>query len=63
MQAKKVGIIGLGMVGKIHLEMLNRIPQAEVIAAAEKDDETAELAMEKYNIDRKSTRLNSSHYS
>lgn len=50
MQAKKVGIIGLGMVGKIHLEMLNRIPQAEVIAAAEKDDETAELAMEKYNI-------------
>lgn len=50
MTFKKVGIIGLGMVGKIHLEMLNRIGQTEVVAVAEKNMDIAKQIQNKYNI-------------
>lgn len=46
----KVGLIGAGYIGMVHLEVLRRIAGAEVVAVADSDPERARAAAEKYGI-------------
>ena len=48
----KVGIIGLGHIGKFHVEKLLRMPNVLVIGFFEPNNETAQTAIEKYGIER-----------
>ncbi|HEX2695375.1 MAG TPA: Gfo/Idh/MocA family oxidoreductase, partial [Acidobacteriota bacterium] len=46
----KVGLIGAGYIGMVHLEVLRRIAGAEVVAVADSDPERARAASETYGI-------------
>lgn len=46
----KVGVIGAGYIGMVHLEMLRRIPEAEVVAVADPNLDLARRAGEKLGI-------------
>ncbi len=46
----KVGIIGTGYVGMIHIEQLRRCAQVEIIALAETNKELADQVGQKFNI-------------
>jgi predicted dehydrogenase len=48
----KVGLIGTGYIGMVHLEMLRRIPGAEVVAVADTNRALAEAAAAKLGIPR-----------
>jgi predicted dehydrogenase len=47
MNKVKVGLIGTGYIGMVHLEMLRRIVEVEVVAAADADANLARRAAEK----------------
>ncbi|WP_221566808.1 Gfo/Idh/MocA family protein [Alkalihalobacillus sp. TS-13] len=55
METIKVGIIGIGIIGKQHLEFYSKIPGAEVIAAADINGSELDRVAEKYNIAYKYT--------
>lgn len=38
MEKKRVGVIGSGMIGKLHVEALRRIPCVEVVSLAEMNE-------------------------
>jgi predicted dehydrogenase len=46
----KIGILGAGNIGRVHIESLQRVMGAEVVAVADTDTETAAAAREKYSI-------------
>jgi predicted dehydrogenase len=46
----KVGVIGAGYIGMVHLEMLRRIPLAEVVAVADSNPDLARRAGERWGI-------------
>jgi predicted dehydrogenase len=46
----KVGFVGVGQIGKHHLEMYKKIPGVEVAAIADVDPDRAKLIAEEYNI-------------
>lgn len=50
MKKIKVGLIGTGYIGKVHLEMLRRIVGVEVVAVADADPAQARLAAEALEI-------------
>jgi predicted dehydrogenase len=52
MKSIKVGLIGTGYIGIVHLEMLRRIVGVEVLAAADTNRELAARAAEKLGIPR-----------
>jgi len=52
MKSIKVGLIGTGYIGLVHLEMLRRLVGVEVLAVADKNRELASRAAEKLNIPR-----------
>ena len=47
----KIGIIGCGKIADQHAESINRIPNAEIIAACDKDLLMAKQLQERFNID------------
>ncbi|MGP4078773.1 Gfo/Idh/MocA family protein [Pseudalkalibacillus sp. R45] len=55
METIKVGIIGVGIIGKQHLEFYSKIPGAEVIAAADINESELDRVADKYNIVHKYT--------
>lgn len=52
MKTIKVGLIGTGYIGMVHLEMLRRLGGVEVAAVADTNRDLAEAASEKYRISR-----------
>lgn len=52
MKKFKVGVIGTGYIGMVHLEILRRITEADVIAVADTNHDLAQAAAEKYSIPR-----------
>jgi predicted dehydrogenase len=50
MSRVKVGLIGAGYIGKVHLEVLRRIENIEIIAVADTNKSLADGAAAKYNI-------------
>jgi predicted dehydrogenase len=50
MKKIKVGLIGTGYIGMVHLEILRRIVEAEVVAVADSNQALARRAAEKLNI-------------
>ena len=50
MKKFKVGLIGTGYIGMVHLEMLRRIVEAEVVAVADSNQDQARRAAEKLEI-------------
>ncbi|HDY88564.1 MAG TPA: Gfo/Idh/MocA family oxidoreductase [bacterium] len=46
----KVGLIGTGYIGMVHLEMLRRLPAVEVIAVADNNRDLAKAASEKFTV-------------
>jgi predicted dehydrogenase len=46
----KVGVIGTGFIGPIHIENARRTFKAEVIALVEKDMDTARTKAEMYDV-------------
>ncbi|MCX6560002.1 MAG: Gfo/Idh/MocA family oxidoreductase [Candidatus Aminicenantes bacterium] len=52
MKKLKVGLVGAGYIGMVHLEMLRRIVEAEVVAVADPNRELARRAADKLGIPR-----------
>jgi predicted dehydrogenase len=52
MNKMKVGLIGAGYIGMVHLEMLRRIVEAEVVAVADPNRDLARRAADKLGIPR-----------
>lgn len=50
MEKTKVGIIGMGLIGKAHMDALRRIPQVEIVALCEPDPAVAQAQAEKWGI-------------
>ncbi|MED1864374.1 Gfo/Idh/MocA family oxidoreductase [Fictibacillus nanhaiensis] len=50
MKKVRIGIIGVGMIGKVHLENYEKISGAEVVAACDIDEIELKQVAEKYNI-------------
>jgi len=46
----RVGLVGTGYIGLVHLEILRRIPRVEVVAVADSDQSRARAAAENLNI-------------
>lgn len=55
MEKLKVGIIGTGRFGRLHLQVFNQIKDCEVIAIADIDEEILRKTKIEYNIDRSYT--------
>ncbi len=52
MDKTKVGIIGMGLIGKAHLDALRRLPEVTVAAIVERDAEMAKALAEQYAVPR-----------
>lgn len=52
MKKYKVGIIGLGYIGKVHIEMLRRLINVEIIAVADTDKELADSIGRQFNVNK-----------
>ena len=50
MKKLKVGIVGLGFVGILHIDAIRRIPYAEIVAVADKNMEQTKRIAEEYGI-------------
>jgi predicted dehydrogenase len=50
MKKIRIGIIGVGMIGKVHLENYEKISGAEIVAACDIDDIELKQVAEKFNI-------------
>lgn len=50
MRKVRIGIIGVGLIGKSHLEQYAKIPDAEIVAICDIDGKEAQKVAEKYNI-------------
>jgi predicted dehydrogenase len=48
----RIGLIGTGYIGMVHLEMLRRIPGADIVAVADTNRALAEAAAKKFDIPR-----------
>lgn len=48
----KVGVIGTGYIGKVHLEMLKRLDNVEIVAVAETDMNLADEVAKKFGIEK-----------
>ncbi|HEY5583116.1 MAG TPA: Gfo/Idh/MocA family oxidoreductase, partial [Ruminiclostridium sp.] len=46
----RIGIIGVGMIAKMHMEIYKNIPDAEIVAAADINETELKFVSEKYNI-------------
>lgn len=46
----KIGIIGVGQIGKAHVKRYMEIPEVEIVAIADINDEEAQLVAKQYNI-------------
>lgn len=46
----KVGVLGLGFIGQQHIEAIRRIPNTEIIAICDPNEQTARTIAEKYSI-------------
>ena len=52
MKTIKVGLVGTGYIGMVHLEMLRRIPGVEVVAVADTNRALAQTAAKRFSIPR-----------
>ena len=50
MKSVKIGVLGVGNIGRVHIESLQEVPGAEVAAVADTDNEAAATAAERYSI-------------
>lgn len=50
MERVRIGIIGVGQIGKHHLEEYARIPEAQIVAVADVNEAEARRVAERYNI-------------
>ncbi len=50
MKKTKVGIVGMGLIGKAHLDALRRVPQVEVVAISERDEKLSREMAERFAI-------------
>lgn len=50
MKKVRIGIIGVGMIGKVHLENYEKISSAEIVAACDIDEIELKQVAEKFNI-------------
>lgn len=50
MERLKLGVVGIGMMGAVHIEANQRNALAEIVAIAEPDQERLDLAKARYNI-------------
>ncbi|MEC0093921.1 Gfo/Idh/MocA family protein [Paenibacillus macquariensis] len=50
METVKIGIIGVGQIGKMHIEQYQSIPGAEIIAVCDVNEVEAKRVAEKFNI-------------
>ena len=48
--AIKLGIIGVGQIGKVHIKRYQDVPGAEIVAVADINEAEAQRVAEKYNI-------------
>lgn len=46
----RIGVIGVGQIGKVHLDRYQAIPDAEIVAVADINEIEARFVAEKYNI-------------
>lgn len=51
MRKIRIGIIGVGQIGKRHLELYESIEDAQVVAVCDQNEQEARRVAEKYNID------------
>ncbi len=52
MDTLKIGLIGAGYIGRVHLEMLRRLGGIEVVALADSDPERSRAAADRFGIPR-----------
>ena len=52
MKKLKVGIVGLGFVGQLHIDAIRRLPYAEIIAVADANAELAQNIASRYGIEQ-----------
>ncbi|RLE82124.1 MAG: gfo/Idh/MocA family oxidoreductase [Thermoprotei archaeon] len=52
MQRVKIGVIGCGSIGKIHIANLKKIESAEVVAACDIDEEELKRVREEFGVER-----------
>ena len=53
MQKVKIGVVGLGTVGQtVHLPILAKIPEVEIVAVCDIESSKAEFVAKKYDIPR-----------
>jgi predicted dehydrogenase len=52
MKKLKVAVAGLGFIGPAHIEALRRIPNIEVVAISDIDEETAKTKAESLGIEK-----------
>lgn len=52
MNKTKVGIVGMGLIGKAHLDALRRIPEVEIVAVCEWDGKNAQACAGRYAVER-----------
>ncbi|HMA52870.1 MAG TPA: Gfo/Idh/MocA family oxidoreductase, partial [Acidobacteriota bacterium] len=52
MKSIKVGLIGTGYIGLVHLEMLRRLGDVEVVAVADTNGDSARAAAAKFGVGR-----------
>ncbi len=52
MQKIRVGVAGVGFIGKAHIDALRRLPGVEVTAIAERDEETAKRLADQLGVPR-----------
>lgn len=50
MQKTRVGIVGMGLIGKAHMDALRRIPEVEVVAICDRDDAAAAALAARYGV-------------
>jgi len=53
--SRKVAIIGMGYIGKVHLDMLLRVPNVEVVAIADANETIVTDLAKKFGIKKYST--------
>lgn len=48
----KIGVIGVGFIGALHIEAIRRVPGAEVVALSEPDEITLKAAQERFCVEK-----------
>jgi len=50
MKKLKIAVIGAGFWGRNHVRVLSELPQAELVAVCDINEQRAKMSAEKYNV-------------